>query len=57
MKRLTALLCALSLVAGIGMAVASDQCCPSSKDTKKEVKKCCVDAKKAGKTCEKCTKK
>ena len=57
LKSLTAALCALILIAGMGVARA-ESCCDKAKAAGKTCKhKCCVEAAKNGKVCETCNPK
>ena len=57
-KNLSAVLCAVALLAGSAIAAdkaAEKTCCEKAKAEGKECKhKCCVAAHKDGKSCEKC---
>ena len=55
MKSITAILCAVAMLASAGAALADKSCCEKAKDAGKECSHaCCVKAKKDGKVCEKC---
>ena len=61
-KLLTITVCAFAFVAGTAMAegkaVAKKTCCEKAKAADKDcTHPCCVEAKKDGKTCEKCNPK
>ena len=57
MKSVTAIACAVALLASMSFARA-ETCCEKAKAAGKEcAHKCCVKAAKAGKTCEKCNPK
>ena len=56
-KSLTTIAFAAALLAGTTLAYA-ESCCDKAKAKGEDCKhKCCVEAKKAGKTCEKCNPK
>ncbi|HXG46797.1 MAG TPA: hypothetical protein VNO52_04170 [Methylomirabilota bacterium] len=58
MKSITAIACALAMVASLSLARAEDSCCDKAKKEGKEcTHKCCQAAKKEGKVCEKCNPK
>jgi hypothetical protein len=56
MKSITAILCALAMLASAGAVFAQEKtCCEKAKDAGKDCSHaCCVKAKKDGKVCEKC---
>lgn len=57
MKSLTVILSALVLLGSLSMASA-ESCCDKAKAKGEDCKhKCCVEAKKDGKVCEKCNPK
>ncbi len=55
LKTVITAVCGLAILAGSVSTVFADGSCPASKE-KGCAKKCCQEAKKAGKDCEKCTK-
>jgi len=57
MKAFTAIACAIALLGSLTLARA-ENCYEKAQGAGKECKhKCCVEAKKDGKTCEKCNPK
>jgi len=55
-KRLTAVTCALALLAGPALAAEKTCCEKAAAEGKECTHKCCVTAHKEGKSCEKCNK-
>ena len=54
MKSISAIVCALVLLAGLSIASA-ETCCEKAKAAGKDCEhKCCIKAKADGKVCEKC---
>jgi len=53
-KRLTAVTCALALLAGPALAAEKTCCEKAAAEGKECTHKCCVTAHKEGKSCEKC---
>ena len=53
-KRLTAVTCALALLAGPALAAEKTCCEKAAAEGKECTHKCCVSAHKDGKSCEKC---
>ena len=57
MKSIIAIACALVMLGSVSL-VRAESCCDKAKAKGEECKhKCCVDAKKDGKVCEKCNPK
>jgi hypothetical protein len=57
MKSITAIACAIAMLASLSLARA-ETCCEKAKAAGKEcAHKCCVKATKEGKVCEKCNPK
>ena len=56
MKSITAILCAVAMLASAGAVFAQEKnCCEKAKEAGKDCSHaCCVKAKKDGKTCDKC---
>lgn len=57
MKSIIAVACALAVLGSVSLARA-ESCCEKAKAKGEECKhKCCIEAKKDGKVCEKCNPK
>lgn len=57
-KMITVAAFTMALLAGPAFAAEDKTCCEKAKEANKDcAHKCCVDAKKDGKTCEKCNPK